>query len=69
MWYNNHKFTNFQGENYEKEDTLNLSLLSTKYTIANGVDFALSIGRIAYKTENETSSVGLLSTTGFMINF
>ena len=53
----------------DKEDTLNLSLLSTKYTIANGVDFALSIGRIAYKTENETSSVGLLSTTGFMINF
>ncbi len=50
-------------------DVLNLSLLSTKYNIAKGVDFALSVGRIDLKEENNVSSVGGLVTTGFMVNF
>lgn len=65
----NHKSNVENLLNNNKKDILNLSLLSTKYNITKGIDFAFSVGRIAYKTENNESSVGLLSTTGFMVNF
>ena len=65
----NHKSNVENLLNNNGKDTLNLSLLSTKYSITKGVDFAFSVGRIAYETENNISSVGVLSTTGFMINF
>ncbi|MCR5506587.1 MAG: porin, partial [bacterium] len=51
------------------KDKLYLSLLSTKYTLTDGVDFSVSAGRIAYDAENEPSSIGVLAATGFVVNF
>ena len=51
------------------DDILNLSLLSTKYALSKYINLALSIGRIAYESENNVSSVGMLSTTGILVNF
>ncbi|MBR1544804.1 MAG: hypothetical protein IJ638_02575 [Alphaproteobacteria bacterium] len=51
------------------KDRLYLSLLSTKYTLTDGVDFSVSAGRIAYDAENEPASVGVLAATGFVVNF
>ncbi len=53
----------------EGKDKLYLSLLSTKYSLTDGVDFSVSAGRIEYNPENKASSVGVLMTTGFIINF
>ena len=51
------------------KDRLNLSLLSTKYSLTDGADFTVSTGRIAYDAENEPSNVGVLVATGFIVNF
>ncbi len=51
------------------KDRLSLSLLSTKYSLTDGVDFSVSAGRIAYDAENEPASIGVLAATGFIVNF
>ncbi len=51
------------------KDRLYLSLLSTKYSLTDGVDFSVSMGRIAYNPENNPYSVGILMATGFVMNF
>ena len=51
------------------KDRLNLSLLSTKYSLTDGADFTVSTGRIAYDAENKPSNVGVLVATGFIVNF
>ena len=53
----------------EGKDKLYLSLLSTKYSITDGVDLSVSTGRIEYNPENESSSVGVLMAMGFIVNF
>ena len=51
------------------KDKFYLSLLSTKYSLVDGVDFSASVGRISYNSENGTSSIGVLMATGFIVNF
>ena len=55
--------------NVDGKDKLDLSLLSTKYSLTDGADFSVSVGRIAYNPENKPYSVGVLMATGFVINF
>lgn len=51
------------------KDRLYLSLLSTKYSLTDGVDFSASAGRIEYNPENEPALVGVLTAVGFVVNF
>jgi len=53
----------------DEKDKFYLSLLSTKYSLMKGVDFSVSVGRIAYNPENKPTSIGGIIASGFMVNF
>lgn len=52
-----------------RDDTVNITLLSSKLSVWKNIDFTLGLGRMAYKAEDESSDVGFISTTGLLINF